>query len=152
MFVTKWRHLIYSLSLHYCFKHKLNWLKKSHVIYKEMQSFLKNKKYNGNSTCNHLLAMGLATNPQISLSSSEILTPCIIGSFLENIQLERNTSHLALSSPSQNCLKQIIGSQWEAVIDNAREILRNISKICIACNIGNGRKGMNHFINIFSWW
>ena len=68
---------------------KLSRLNKSNAMYKRMKSFLRNKKYNGNSTGNHILAMGLTTNPQLSLSGAEILPPASLVVFWRIIMLKQ---------------------------------------------------------------
>ena len=119
---------------------------------KKNRRALTGKTYSCQSTlAKELLAVGLAHCPNLSLYAAELLIPCIVASFLEQVGIAADPETLSSVLPKRMCLEKLIqDSAVSCCYDKIKEIDEAV-KLYIASDKGN-KKGLSHLVKILSWW
>ena len=124
---------------------KIAMWKEDAKIVKAIKSCIDGKKYVGSVLGKKLLAVSLNHAPGLSNRSAEILVATMIASFCADCRIPFSPEQIACSSAKAGCLKEILENNGVDSISALQELVENVD-LCIACDKGNSRKGINSFV------
>ena len=132
---------------------RLNQLTKDSRIVNNIKAKLRRKKFTFNKDSSRkMLAAGLAHAPSLSWLAGSYFIPCIIGSFLTEIDFDFHPKQIASMSPCRSTLSYIL---QEAAVDAMLELRDKVhhpdTNIFLATDHGN-KKGLHHCVKILSLW
>ena len=99
-----------------------------------------------------MLAIGMSNVPSLSNMAAATFIPCILTSFLLDIQCPFAATEIAGICPNRNTLNNIIEEAAVcSMLDTQQLLMDQQLRIFVSSNHGN-KKGLHHMIKVLSFW